>query len=433
MLLNSIKDQNIDGLEEWLKNNKPTEIPFGASTATGWTPPPPSERTPKESKKHIIEINKIVKAKKQAAKKAAKTAYKTQKVKKEKKPVATKEQREAERKRISAEIAEVMKDFRSKAQHGDFSRLARAIGMTNRALRSAEVGQRGTTQKRLDQIKETLQDFKYGEKKQAAQPKPKPKKPKTSFAGINSEARAQAIKDGLSQFMGVCLTHGETLLKIKGVRNKLHCPRCKPDNKPKRNLFPRLNCRLNYNRSLHDIARENGDTEFTGFCDKHGESVYFLTKTGYQCRPCSVEKQQRAWDKEKQARKEREPKPPSRLQINTMRKKEAIEKGEKHFTGICARHGETPYSVTKDGRCKCMQCNSDHERKRRRASDNPRLNGTKLNRELMMSIVDSGLPQKTFTGICHRHGETVFLIKPAKNTKSGYTYACKACKNNVKI
>lgn len=92
MLLNSIKDQSLSSeVEEWLKNNKATVIPRGASTATGWTPPPPSERAPKESKKRITEINKIVKAKKQAAKKAAKIAYKAQKVKKEKKPVVTQE------------------------------------------------------------------------------------------------------------------------------------------------------------------------------------------------------------------------------------------------------------------------------------------------------------------------------------------------------
>lgn len=431
MLSAPIKDQSLSlEVEQWLQNNKATVIPRGASTATGWTPPPPSERTPKESKKRIVEINQIVKAEKEAAKAAAKAKYEAQKAKRAENMRKT---REAERKKIYAELVEVMRDFRGKAGHGDLRRLVCMVGMTERAFRAIEVGERSTTRKRLNQIKGILENFVYIKDIPKPKPEPKPKKPKLTFSSINAESKAKAIESGSKEFLGTCLTHGETLLKIRGVRNKLICPRCHPDNKPKKMVFPGLNCRLNYNKSLRDIAAANNEKEFIGFCDKHGEEKYFLTKTGYQCRVCSVEKQQRAWDKEKQARKERKQKPLSRLQINTIRKKEAIAMNDKHFIGICERHGETTYSVTTDGRCKCMKCNREHERKRRRISDNPRLNATKLNRELMMSIIDSGLPQKTFTGVCHKHGETVFIIKPAKNTKSGYTYACKACKNNVKI
>ena len=59
--------------------------------------------------------------------------------------------REAERKRIYAELVEVMQDFRSKAGHGDLRRLVRMVGMTERAFRAIEVGERSTTRKRLNQ------------------------------------------------------------------------------------------------------------------------------------------------------------------------------------------------------------------------------------------------------------------------------------------
>src|SRR5690606_41407900 len=73
MLFNPIKDQTIDGLEEWLKNNKPTVIPCGASTATGYTPPAPSERTQQESKQRAQEINKMIRAENAAKKSEARS------------------------------------------------------------------------------------------------------------------------------------------------------------------------------------------------------------------------------------------------------------------------------------------------------------------------------------------------------------------------
>lgn len=36
----------------------------------------------------------------------------------------------------------------------------------------------------------------------------------------------------------------------------------------------------------------------------------------------------------------------------------ALRRGEGHIVGVCARHGRTEFSVLRDGRSRCMKCNS---------------------------------------------------------------------------
>ena len=120
MLSAPIKDQTIEGLEEWLKNNKPTVIPRGVSTATGYTPPQPSKRTPKESKKRIVEINQVVKAENAAKKAVAKANYKAQKLLADQK--------------TKREAVEIMKVFKERANHGDVGRLAKILGIARKTL-----------------------------------------------------------------------------------------------------------------------------------------------------------------------------------------------------------------------------------------------------------------------------------------------------------
>jgi hypothetical protein len=108
MIFNPIKDQTIDGLEEWLKNNKPTVIPRGASTATGYTPPQPSERTQQESKQRAREVNKLVRAENAAKKAEAKANYKAQKALADKKQSAKllKQSNNSKLKRVAAILAD---------------------------------------------------------------------------------------------------------------------------------------------------------------------------------------------------------------------------------------------------------------------------------------------------------------------------------------
>ncbi len=120
MLFNPIKDQTIDGLEEWLKNNKPTVVPRGVSTATGYTPPAPSERTQQESKQRAQEINKMIRAENAAKKSEAKANYKAQKAIADKK--------------TKREVVEAIKQFKTKARGGDFGRLAEAVGVARKTL-----------------------------------------------------------------------------------------------------------------------------------------------------------------------------------------------------------------------------------------------------------------------------------------------------------
>ena len=361
MLFNPIKDQTIDGLEEWLKNNKPTVIQRGVSTATGYTPPAPSERSEKESAKHRAEINRLVRQQKKAEELAAKEAEAKQ-------ARLEKIKRTAE---AHAQAVELIAEFRSKMGYGDLGRLAKKIGVCTETITNWTFGRAKTNEAMLEKLKEAIADFKYNHKEKQTR---------------------------------------EVTLQKRRVRERKQREK-KPDVIRKRTLA-----------SAKREAIEQGVKEFSGLCKVHGVTQYRIVGDRARCVECEREKQKRKYEQ---------------MPENLKKMKYCLKYGKKSFTGTCDTHGESKFYINKSGRnwvYRCDLCRKDARQRQREAqplTDAQRYR--RLNREMAITMHAADPNNRTFLGMCLKHGETEFYIKVEKRLVSGVAYACKACKKNVKI
>lgn len=361
MLFNPIKDQTIDGLEEWLKNNKPTVIPRGVSTATGYTPPAPSERSEKESAKHRAEINRLVRQQKKAEELAAKEAEANQ-------ARLEKIKRTAE---AHAQVVELIADFRSKMGYGDLGRLAKKIGVCTETITNWTFGRAKTNEAMLKKLKEAIADFKYNHREKQTR---------------------------------------EVTLQKRRVRERKQREK-KPDVVRKRTLA-----------SAKREAIEQGVKEFSGPCKVHGMTKYRVVGDRARCVECEREKQKRKYEQ---------------VPENLKKMKHCLKYGKKSFTGTCDTHGESKFYINKSGRnwvYRCDLCRKDARQRQREAqplTDAQRYR--RLNREMAITMHAADPNNRTFLGMCLKHGETEFYIKVEKRLASGVAYACKKCKRDSNI
>lgn len=361
MLLNSIKDQTIDGLEEWLKNNKPTIIPRGVSTATGYTPPAPSERSEKESAKHRAEINRLVRQQQKAEALAAKEAEAKQ-------ARLEKIKRTAE---AHAKVVELIAEFRSKMGYGDLGRLAEKIGVCTETITNWTFGRAKTNEATLKKLKEAIADFKYNHREKQTR---------------------------------------EVTLQKRRVRERKQREK-KPDVIRKRTLA-----------SAKREAIEQGVKEFSGPCKVHGMTEYRIVGDRARCIECERDKQKRKYEQ---------------MPENLKKMKYCLKYGKKSFIGTCETHGESKFYINKSGRnwvYRCDLCRKDARQRQREAqplTDAQRYR--KLNREMALTMYATDPNNRTFLGMCLKHGETEFYIKVEKRLVSGVSYACKKCKRDSNI
>ena len=361
MLLNPIKDQTIDGLDEWLKNNNPTVIPRGVSTATGYTPPAPSERSEKESAKHRAEINRLVRQQKKAEELAAKEAEAKQaRLEKIKRTAET-----------HAQVVELIAEFRSKMGHGDLGRLAKKIGVCTETITNWTFGRAKTNEATLKKLKEAIADFKYNHKEKQTR---------------------------------------EVTLQKRRIRERKQREK-KPDVIRKRTLA-----------SAKREAIEQGVKEFSGPCKVHGMTEYRIVGDRARCVECEREKQKRKYEQ---------------MPENLKKMKYCLKYGKKSFTGTCDTHGESKFYINKSGHnwvYRCDLCRKEARQRQREAqplTDAQRYR--RLNREMAITMHAADPNNRTFLGMCLKHGETEFYIKVEKRLVSGVAYACKKCKRDSNI
>lgn len=353
MLSAPIKDQSLSlEVEQWLQNHKATVIPRGVSTATGYTPPPPSERTPKESKKRIVEVNQVVKAENAAKKAVAKANYKAQKLLADQK--------------TKREAVEIMKLFKEKANHGDMGRLAKILGIARKTLSNWACGAGLPDQKKLEKLKLEVSRFEFKE--------PIPQKEK------------RKIKD-----------------RAKRSKN--------PEVVRRRDLAKRKK-----------QAIDAGIKEFQATCAKHGLTTYMIASGAARCQKCRTDQQQER---------------ASKISPNLKKMQECVKNGVDSFIGECKKHGEAKFYVNKSGKNHVYRCDLCRKEAYKKQSEKKVLTDEqryrRLNREIALTMYAADPTNRKFIGMCIKHGETEFYIKMEKRLPSGVAYACKACKNNVKI
>lgn len=362
MLFNPIKDQSLSSeVEEWLKNNEPTIIPRGVSTATGYTPPAPSERSEKESAKHRAEINRLVRQQQKAEALAAKEAE-------AKRARLEKIKRTAE---AHAQVIELINEFRSKMGYGDLGRLAKKIGVCTETITNWTFGRAKTNEAMLEKLKEAVAGFEYNhrekqtrevtlQKRRVRERKQREKKPDVVRKRTLAQFKKEAIEQGVKKFSAPCKVHGMTEYRIVGDRAR--CVECERDKqKRKYEQMPENLKKMKY-------CLKYGKKSFTGTCDTHGESKFYINKSGhnwvYRCDLCRKE----AYKRQREA-----------------------------------------------------QPITDAQRYRR------------LNREIALTMHAADPNNRTFLGMCLKHGETEFYIKVEKRLVSGVAYACKKCKRDSNI
>lgn len=362
MLFNPIKDQSLSSeVEEWLKNNEPTIIPRGVSTATGYTPPAPSERIEKEYAKHRAEINRLVRQQQKAEALAAKEAE-------AKRARLEKIRRTAE---AHAQVIELINEFRSKMGYGDLGRLAKKIGVCTETITNWTFGRAKTNEATLEKLKEAVAGFEYNHREKQTR---------------------------------------EVTLKKRRIRERKQREK-KPDVVRKRTLA-----------SAKKEAIEQGVKEFSGPCKVHGVTEYKIFSDRVRCIECEREKQKRKYEQ---------------MPENLKKMKYCLKYGKKSFTGTCDTHGESKFYINKSGHnwvYRCDLCRKEAYKRQREAqpiTDAQRYR--RLNREMALTMHAADPNNRTFLGMCLKHGKTEFYIKVEKRLVSGVAYACKKCKRDSNI
>ena len=299
-----IKSQEIDGLEEWLKNNKPTVIPPGVSLGeVKFVDNSKVKRDLEQEKKakaETLKRNKLIEAQNKERERLAK--LKMQKIEKEYK---TKQSIQVQ--------SELLAPFYERAKRADITNLSKLTNINSTDLRLA-MTKKALNSEQFNTLKATLENFEWFTPKTRTPANRKTSKPRKKLTAAQIErkerwniahkARKEAVANGLTEFMAVCGHHGETQYTL-GSKWQARCMACMKEKQAKYNSAkqtPEQKAkfeRQTKNRGLMVAAVESGFMRFDGICDKHGISKFVINKKAkqypntypfqYKCHKCKYE------------------------------------------------------------------------------------------------------------------------------------------------
>ena len=299
-----IKSQEIDGLEEWLKKNKPTVIPPGVSLGeVRFVDNSKVKRDLEQEKKakaETIKRNKLIEAQNKERERLAKLKMKEI-------------SQASQRKQAIAAQCELLIPFYERAKRSDVINLSKLTNISSTDLRFA-LTKKALSAEQLQTIKNVLANFEWFTPKPRIRTKRKTNKSCKKLTAeqierkerwnIAHNARKEAVANGLTEFMAVCGHHGETQYTI-GSSGQARCMACMKDNSVKYNSAkqtPEQKAkfeRQTQNRNLMVAAVESGFMRFDGICDKHGISKFVINKKAkqypntypfqYKCHKCKYE------------------------------------------------------------------------------------------------------------------------------------------------
>ena len=299
-----IKSQEIDGLEEWLKKNKPTVIPPGVSLGeVKFVDNAKVKRDLEQEKKakaETIKKNKAIAAQNKERERLAKLKMKEI-------------SQASQRKQAIAAQCELLTPFYERAKRPDITNLSKLTRINSTDLRLA-MTKKALNSNQFNTLKSTLENFEWFTQKPRTPTKRKTSKPRKKLTAeqierkerwnIANKARKEAVANGLTEFMAVCGHHGETQYTL-GSRGQARCMACMKDNSVKYNSAkqtPEQKAkfeRQTQNRNLMVAAVESGFMRFDGVCDKHGISKFVINKKAkqypntypfqYKCHKCKYE------------------------------------------------------------------------------------------------------------------------------------------------
>lgn len=298
-----IKSQEIDGLEEWLKNNKPTVIPPGVSLGeVKFVDNAKVKRDIEQEKKakaETLKRNKLIEAQNKERERLAKLKMKEI-------------EKEHKKKQAIQVQSELLAPFYERAKRSDITRLSRLVNISSAYLRLC-MTRKALSEEQLESLKSVLANFEWIEpvKKQEPKRKNKPSKKLTEAEikrkerwNIANKARKEAVANGMTEFTAVCAYHGKTTYTL-GSRRQALCIACTKERSQKYNAktqTPEQKAkfeRQTKNKGLMVAAVESGFMHFDGICDKHGISKFVINKKAkqypntypfqYKCHKCKYE------------------------------------------------------------------------------------------------------------------------------------------------
>ena len=299
-----IKSQEIDGLEEWLKKNKPTVIPPGVSLGeVKFVDNSKVKRDLEQEKKakaETIKRNKLIEAQNKERERLAKL-----KMKEIEKEYKTKQSIQVQ--------SELLAPFYERAKRPDITNLSKLTNISSTDLRLA-LTKKALNSEQLNTLKAALENFEWFTPKTRTPAKRKTSKPRKKLTAAQIErkerwniahkARKEAVANGLTEFMAVCGHHGETQYTL-GSKGQARCMACMKDNSVKYNSAkqtPEQKAkfeRQTKNKGLMVAAVESGFMRFDGICDKHGIGKFVINKKAkqypntypfqYKCHKCKYE------------------------------------------------------------------------------------------------------------------------------------------------
>lgn len=299
-----IKSQEIDGLEEWLKKNKPTVIPPGVSLGeVKFVDNSKVKRDLEQEKKakaETIKRNKLIEAQNKERERLAKLKMKEIK-------------QASQRKQAITAQCELLTPFYERAKRSDVINLSKLTCINSADLRLA-MTKKALNSEQLNTLKATLENFEWFAPKPRTPTKRKTSKPRKKLTAaqierkerwnIANKARKEAVANGLTEFMALCGHHGETQYTL-GSKGQARCMACMKDNSVKYNSAkqtPEQKAkfeRQTKNKGLMVAAVESGFMHFDGICDKHSISKFVINKKAkqypntypfqYKCHKCKYE------------------------------------------------------------------------------------------------------------------------------------------------
>lgn len=240
---------------------------------------------------------------------------------------------------------------------------------------------------------------------------------------INNMRKVEASQKGSKGFTGVCAKHGETNFTI--WKNSFRCIKCTNLSRRVTEHHPEF-LRRKKNGELRDKALSEGVFEFIGDCKHHGEVKFSISghENRHRCTVCRSEV--------KLDRKEINRTDP-RIAFNRIARNEAIKNNQAVFIGECLNHGKTDFKVNSITKYSyCVECRRETQRKNHKARNqhkpmSDRLVRSQFNQQKRDEALSLG--RKDFTGQCHKHGSTRFVM--FKGAKGVDAYKCRACKNEI--
>lgn len=279
-----IKDQTNHDLDEWLKHNKPTIIPRGVSTQTGYTRGAPEPKP----KAKAVPLPKTVKEPKPKPTPKPKLKIK-KKLKSVPKPKAV----------YLVHANGIFEDFSENKVKGDLARLAEYLGVGTRALRRY-AQENIAPREKLAEFTRLMANFKCSTLK----PKKKYVSRLDEIAIKNRDRKREAVANGETRFTGICREHGETEFLIffdnkkRPVQRCLACKKVSNDLANKNRASDYFEIRKANRKILENmITKGESVKSFIGMCHRHGKAKMYAFKTDrtkigytYSCSSCRQRK-----------------------------------------------------------------------------------------------------------------------------------------------